>query len=124
MLHQIKLCFDIDTDSKEEVEFLTCCSQSLLNNLKQRLDACDESRTYFRSKISEREKYMKGIGDKNVELQDTINFLRGAAGSGGANFSSSLLELKKMQEDFSHLQIELETRFAQGLTRFGSQHGE
>jgi hypothetical protein len=59
---------------------------------------------------------MKSIGNKNVELQDTINILREAAGSGGANFSSSLPELKKMQEDFSHLQIELETRFVQGLT--------
>ncbi len=124
MLHQIKLCFDIDTNSKEEVEFLTCCSQSLLNNLKQRVDACGESRTYFRSKISELEKSMKSIGNKNVELQDTINFIREAAGSGGANFSSSLLELKKMQEDSSHLQIELESCFAQVLTRFGSQHGE
>ena len=121
---QIKLRFDIDTNLKKEVEFLTCCSQSLLNNLKQRVDACGESRTYFRSKISELEKSMKSIGNKNMELQDTINFLREVAGSGGANFSSSLLELKKMQEDFSHLQIELETRFAQGLTRFGSQHGE
>ncbi len=67
---------------------------------------------------------MKIIGDKNVELQDTINSLGKAAGNGGANFSSSLLELRKMQENFSHLQIELETRFPQELPRFGSKHGE
>jgi hypothetical protein len=124
VMHQIKLHFDIDTYSKEEVEFLTCCSQALLNNLKQQVDACGKSHTYFHSKISEIETSMKSIGDKNAELQDTIDSLREAAGSGGANFSLSLLELKKMQEDFSHLQIELETRVVQGLNRFESQHGE
>ena len=117
MLNQIKLCFpiDINTNLKEEVEFLTGCSQTLLNSLKQQTDACGKSSTYFCSKISELKKSMKIIGNKNVELQDTINSLGKAAGNGGANFSSSLLELKKMQENFSHLQIELETRFAQEL---------
>jgi hypothetical protein len=43
---------------------------------------------------------MKIIGNKNLELQDTINSLGKAAGNGGANFSPSLLELKKMQEKF------------------------
>ena len=126
MLNQIKLCFpiDIDTDLTEEVEFLTGCSQTLLNSLQQRIDACGESNTYFRSKISELEKSMKIIGNKNVELQDTINSLGKAAGNGGANFSSSLLELKKIQENFSHLQVELETRFVQELPQFGSKHGE
>jgi hypothetical protein len=126
VLNQIKLRFpiDIDTDLNEEVEFLTGCSQTLLNNLKQQTDACGKSNTYFRSKISELKKSMKIIGNKNVELQDTINSLGKVAGNGGANFSSSLLELKKMQENFSHLQIELETHFAQELPRFGSKHGE
>ncbi len=126
MLNQIKLCFpiDIDTDLKEEVEFLTGCSQTLFISLKQRTDACGENNTNFRSKISELEKSMKIIGNKNVELQDIINSFGKAAGNGGANFSSSLLELKKMQENFSHLQIELETCFAQELPRFGSKHGE
>jgi hypothetical protein len=67
---------------------------------------------------------MKIISNKNVELQDTIDSLGKAAGNGGANFISSLLELKNMQDNFSHLQIELETRFAQELPRFGSKHGE
>jgi hypothetical protein len=58
---------------------------------------------------------MKIIANKNLELQDTINSLEKAAGNGGAIFSSSLLELKKKQENFSHLQIELETRFAEEL---------
>ena len=126
MLNQIELRFpiDIDTDLKEEVEFLTSCSQTLLDSLKQRIEACGESKTYFRSKISELEKSMKIIGNKNVELQDTINSLGKAAGNGGANFSPSLLELKKMQEDFSHLRIELETRFAEELPQFGSKQGE
>ena len=126
VLNQIKLCFpiDINTNLKEEVEFLTGCSQTLLNSMKQRTNACGESNTYFRSKISELEKSMKIIGNKNVELQDTINSLGKAAGNGGANFSSSLLELKKMQENFSHLQIELETCFAQELPQFGRKHGE
>jgi hypothetical protein len=102
VLNQIKLCFpiDINTNLKEEVEFLTGCSQTLLNSLKQRTDACGESNTFFRSKISELKKSMKIIGNKNVELQDTINSLRKAARIGGANFSSSLLELKEMQENF------------------------
>ena len=126
VLNQIELRFpiDIDTDLKEEVEFLTSCSQTLLDSLKQRIEACGESNTYFRSKISELEKSMKIIGNKNVELQDTINSLGKAAGNGGANFSPSLLELKKMQEDFSHLRIELETRFAEELPQFGSKQGE
>ncbi len=67
---------------------------------------------------------MKIISNKNVELQDTINSLGKVAGNGGANFSSSLLELKKMQENFSHLQNELETHFAQELPQFESKHGE
>ena len=67
---------------------------------------------------------MKSIGDKNVELQDTINSLRKAAEHSGANFKSSLAELKNMQENFSHLQTEMETHFSQGLTQCGSEHGE
>jgi len=121
VLNQIKLQFDIDTDLKGEVDFLTFSSQTLLNSLKQRIDSCGESNTYFRSKISELEKSMKFIDNKNVELQDTINSLGKAAGNGGANFISSLQELKKMQENYSHLKIELETRFAQELPRFGSK---
>jgi hypothetical protein len=126
VLNQIKLCFpiNIDTNLKEEVEFLTSCFQTLLNSLKQRIEACGESNTYFRSKISELKKSMKIIGNKNEELQDTIDSLGKAAGNGGANFSPSLLELKKMQENFSHLQIQLETHFAQELPRFGSKKGE
>ncbi len=102
MLNQIKLRFpiDINTNLKEEVEFLTGCSQTLLNSLKQQTNACGESNTYFRLKISELEKSMKIIGNKNVELQDTINSLGKAAGNGGANFSSSLLELKKCRRIF------------------------
>ena len=125
VLNQIELRFpiDIDTNLKEEVEFLTSCSQTLPDSLKQRIEACGESNTYFRSKISELEMSMKIIGNKNVELQDTINSLGKAAGNGGANFSPSLLELKKMQEDFSHLRIELETRFAEELPQFGSKQG-
>jgi chromosome condensin MukBEF ATPase and DNA-binding subunit MukB len=109
VLNQIKLCFpiDIDTNLKEEVEFLTGCSQTLLNSLKQQTNACGESNTYFRSKISELKKSMKIIGNKNVELQDTINSLRKAAERGGANFKSSLAELKNMQENFSCLQTEM-----------------
>ena len=42
-----------------------------------------------------------------------VHSLGKAAGKGGANFISSLHELKKMQENYSHLKIELETRFAQ-----------
>ena len=67
---------------------------------------------------------MRIIGDKNVELQDTINSLRKAAERGGANFKSSLAELKNMQENFYRLQTEMETRFLPGLTQFGSEHGE
>ena len=124
VLNQIKLQFNTDTDLKGEVDFLTFSSQTLLNSLKQRIDSCGESNTYFRSKISELKKSMKFIDNKNVELQDTINSLGKAAGNGGANFISSLQELKKMQENYSHLKIELETRFAQELPRFGSKQGE
>jgi hypothetical protein len=55
VLNQIKLCFpiDIDTNLKEEVEFLTGCSQTLPNSLKQRINACGKSNTYFRLKKSE-----------------------------------------------------------------------
>lgn len=67
---------------------------------------------------------MKFIDNKNVELQDTINSLGKVAGNGGANFISSLQELKRMQENYSHLKIELETRFAQELPRFESKQGE
>jgi len=67
---------------------------------------------------------MEFIDNKNVELEDTINSLGKAAGNGGANFISSLQELKRMQENYSHLKIELETRFEQELPRFESKQGE
>ncbi len=67
---------------------------------------------------------MKIIGDKNVELQGNINSLRNAAECGGANFESSLVELKNMQENFYRQQTEMKTRFEQGLTQSGSEHGE
>ena len=124
VLNQIKLQFDTETDLKGEVDFLTFSSQTLLNSLKQRIDSCGESNTYFRSKISKLEKSMKFIDNKNVELEDTINSLGKAAGNGGANFISSLQELKRMQENYSHLKIELETRFEQELPRFESKQGE
>ena len=79
--------------------------------------------SYLRSKLSGLEESTKSISDKNVELQDTINSLRKAAECGGANFKSSLAELKNMQENFSW-QTEMETRFLQGLTQCGSGHGE
>ncbi len=102
VLNKIKLCFPIDigTNSKEEVEFLTRCSQTLLDSLKQQIEACGKSNTHFRLKISELEKSRKIIDNKNVELQDTINSLGKAAENGGANFRPSLLELKKNAGEF------------------------
>jgi hypothetical protein len=99
-------------------------SQAILSALNRRIDGCGESTTYLRSRLSGPEESMKSIGDKNVELQDTINSLRKVAESGGANFKSSLEELKNMQENFSSLQTEMETRFSQGLTQCGCEHGE
>jgi hypothetical protein len=54
----------------------------------------------------------------------STNSLRNAAERGGANFKSSLVEPKNMQENFYRLQTEMETRFLQGLTQSGSEHGE
>ena len=123
MLNKIKH-FDFDTHLEEEVEFMAIGSQAILSTLNQRIDGCSNSNTYLRSRLSRLEESMKSIGDKNVELQDTINSLRKAAERGGANFKSSLAELKKMQENFSSLQTEMETRFTQGLTQCRSEHGE
>ena len=123
MLNKIKH-FDFDTHLEEEVEFMAIGSQAILSALNQRIDGCSDSNTYLRSRLSRLEESMKSIGDKNVELQDTINSLRKAAERGGANFKSSLAELKKMQENFSSLQTEMETRFTQGLTQCRSEHGE
>ena len=116
--------FDFNTHSEEEVEFMAIGSQAILSALNQQIDGCGKSTTYLRSILSGLEESMKSIGDKNVELQDTINSLKKAAERGGANFKSSLAELKNMQENFSRLQTEMETRFLQGLTQFGSEHGE
>ena len=124
VVNQIKLCFPIDINLNAEVEFLTTCSQSLLNSLKQRINTCSKSNTYFRTKILQLKTSIDSIVDKHAELQDTINFLGLVAGSDGANFSLFLLELKKIQDNFSHLPIELETPFAQELSWFGSKHGE
>ena len=123
VLNKIKH-FDFDTHLEEEVEFMAIGSQAILSTLNQRIDGCSNSNTYLRSRLSRLEESMKSIGDKNVELQDTINSLRKAAERGGANFKSSLAELKKMQENFSSLQTEMETRFTQGLTQCRSEHGE
>ena len=123
MLNKIKH-FDFDTHLEEEVEFMAIGSQAILSALNQRIDGCSDSNTYLRSRLSRLEESMKNIGDKNVELQHTINSLGKAAEHGGANFKSSLAELKKMQENFSSLQTEMETRFTQGLTQCRSEHGE
>jgi predicted nucleic acid-binding Zn-ribbon protein len=110
--------FDIDdTYSKEEVEFVAIGSQAILSALNRGINGCGESTTYLRSKLSGLEESIKSIGDKNVELQDTINSLRKVAECDGANFKLSLAELKNMQENFSHLQTEMETHFSQGLTQ-------
>jgi predicted nucleic acid-binding Zn-ribbon protein len=123
VLNKIKH-FDFDTHLEEEVEFMAIGSQAILSALNQRIDGCSDSNTYLRSRLSRLEESMKSIGDKNVELQDTINSLRKAAERGGANFKSSLAELKKMQENFSSLQTEMETHFTQGLTQCRIEHGE
>ena len=123
MLNKIKH-FDFDTHLEEEVEFMAIGSQAILSALNQRIDGCSDSNTYLRSRLSRLEESMKSFGDKNVELQDTINSLRKAAERGSANFKSSLAELKKMQENFSSLQTEMETRVTQGLTQCRSEHGE
>ena len=123
VLNKIKH-FNFDTHLEEGVEFMAIGSQAILSALNQRIDGCSDSNTYLRSRLSRLEESMKSIGDKNVELEDTINSLRKAAERGGANFKSSLAELKKMQENFSSLQTEMETRFTQGLTQCRSEHGE
>ena len=124
VLNKIKH-FDFETHlDKEEIQFEAIGSQAILSALNQQIDCCDESTTYLRSRLSGLEESMRIIGNKNVELQDTINSLRNAAERGGANFKSSLAELKNMQENFYRLQTEMETRFLQGLTQSGSEHGE
>ena len=116
--------FHFDTHSEEEVEFMAIGSQAILSALNQQIDGCGKSTTCLRSRLSGLEEAMKSIGNKNVELQDAINSLRKAAECGGANFKSSLAELKNMQANFSRLQTEIETHFSQGLTQCGSEHGE
>ena len=117
--------FDIDdTYLKEEQEFVAIGSQAILSALNRRIDGCGKSTTYLHSKLSGLEESIKSIGDKNVELQDTINSHRKVAECGGANFKLSLAELKNMQENFSRLQTEMEARFLQGLTQCGSEHSE
>jgi hypothetical protein len=123
VLNKIKH-FDIDDTYKEEVEFVAIDSQAILSALNRQIDGCGKSTTYLRSKLSGLEESIKSIGDKNVELQDTINSLKKAAECGGANFKLSLAELKNMQENFSCLQTETETRFSQAFTQCGSEHGE
>ncbi len=124
VLNKIKHFNIDDTYSKEEVEFVAIGSQAILSALNRWIDGCGKSTTYRRSKLSGLEESIKSIGDKNVELQDTINSLRKAAECGGANFKLSLAELKNMQENFSCLQTEMQTHFLQGLTQCGSEHGE
>ena len=124
VLNKIKH-FDFDTHPyEEEMEFELMGTRAILSALNQRIDHFGESTTYFRSRLSELEESMKIIGDKNVELQGNISSLRNAAESGGANFKSSLEELKNMQENFYRQQTEMETRFEQGLTQSGSVHSE
>ena len=96
VLNKIKHFDIVDTYSKEEVEFMSIGSQAILSALNRRIDGYGEITTYLRSKLSGLEESMKSIGDKNVELQDTINSLRKAAECGGANFKSSLAELKNI----------------------------
>ena len=124
VLNKIKH-FDFDTHPYEqEIEFELIGTRAILSTLNQRIELCGESTTYLRSRLSGLEESMKIIGDKNVELQGNINSLKNAAECGGANFESSLVELKNMQENFYRQQTEMKTRFEQGLTQSGSEHGE
>jgi hypothetical protein len=50
-LNQIKLTFASD-DDLAEIDFLTLCSNAVLNSLRERVETCGQSNSYFCTKIS------------------------------------------------------------------------
>jgi len=68
-LNQIKVTFASDADVVDEVNFITFCSNVnvVLNSLKERVETCGHSNSYFCAKISEIEESIQNINKINEE---------------------------------------------------------
>jgi hypothetical protein len=123
-LNQIKLTFASHADEVEQVKFDTFCSETALKSLKELVKNCGESNSYFRAKISRLEESIQDINKINeeasVRVQNTIYSL-----GNGTDLSPFLLELKNMQANYSIMQAQLNTCFAEkDLREFGSKQGK
>jgi hypothetical protein len=123
-LNQIKLTFASHADEVEQVKFNTFCSETALKSLKEVVKNCGESNSYFRAKISRLEESIQDINKINeeasVRVQNAIHSL-----GNGTDLSPFVLELKNMHENYSIMQAQLNTCFAEkDLREFGSKQGK
>ena len=124
-LNQIKLTFASHADEVDQVKFDTFCSDASLKSLKELVKNCGESNSYFRAKISGLEESIQNINKINEEafgrVQNTIHSL----GTNGTDLSPLVLELKNMHKNYSSMQAQFNTCFAEkDLREFGSKQGK
>ncbi len=68
-LNQIKLTFKSD----EEIEFMTHCSKAALDSIKEHIETCGNSNSYFRSKICELKDSTKKIYINVINKEATLS---------------------------------------------------
>ncbi len=127
-LNQIKLTLETD----EEIEFMTHCSKAALDSIKEQIETCGKSNSYFRSKIFELENSIRTINIINKEamlsVNNTIKSLDGQLQHGldtnCDDFNALVVDLKKMQENDSSMQNQLNTHLAEELPELESKQGK
>jgi hypothetical protein len=101
-LNQIKLTLETD----EEIEFMTYCSKAALESIKEQIEICGKSNSYFHSNIFELEDSIKTINVINKEatlsVNNTIKSLDGQLQHGldtnCDNFNALVVDLKNSGE--------------------------